>query len=137
MGKVTCGDLYAQLLDRFGITGELTADIRYGVSIGFVSGLAEKVYLGSCMASMVRPGKDDQMDYIVGAVCEVYGLNHTEIDGEYWIYKEKHENYIHTMHNLIDHGQKNSRSWHRLRGILCGVPADELDMNFHERYEKK
>ncbi len=62
---------------------------------GFVSGQAEKVYLGACRAAMFRPSQDR------------YG-----------------------MLNVVT---EDSRDWHHQRALLCGIPNEEVDYEFHIR----
>jgi hypothetical protein len=103
---------------------------------GFAAGQAEKVYLGACQAAMFRPSNDHFEWYYqeVKRIADAYGLEtrvlssfQMETSHEIWIYREKTVVGMWMMQDI------NSPEWHQLRAQLCGIPADEVDVNYHLR----
>lgn len=126
--KKTCGDLYLEAITK------LETDLERRVfAKGFVSGQAEKVYLGACQAAMFRPS-DTTFDFIlsdVQEVCERYKLHYFVFYLasiiEIWIYRSGFQ--IGAWYEFA----KDSPEWHKCRAIACGIPESEIDVNFHER----
>lgn len=133
MQKLTCGPLYKMGLERF--TG-LDPDKIPIFAAGFVSGEAEKVYLGACRAAMFRPSSEwkETLLAIVEDVAERYGLViemlKTSRGPEIWLCKD--QDAVGTV-RLISGLEENSPEWHIMRGHMCGVPHYHLDIEFHKR----
>jgi hypothetical protein len=127
--KKTCGPMYEEALRRYtsmdpGLIGVFAA--------GFISGQAEKVYLGACRGAMFRPSAD-RWPIIMAAVMDVvnrYGLKYQELPEEIWILRD--DTAVHWLAELSD-CEPNSPRWHRIRARLCGVPLSETDEQFHLR----
>lgn len=136
MSKPTCGVLYLEGLEQF--AGE-TAESFLAWTAGFVSGQAEKVYLGACKAAMFRPSDEhfEMVSQIAESVCRRYGLcmrrgvrgNPKKGGNEIWIYRLENADRI---GEWLRH-EENSPKWHTLRAALCGIPANEIDFEFHNR----
>ena len=129
--KPTCGPMYKSALEKY--CGGDPQKIHL-FAAGFVSGEAEKVYLGACSAAMFRPSQDrmGMLSEIVEDVCQRYGL--VSFDGgrgELWICRNMDVwEALREMHAMVP---ANSEEWHRRRAELCGIPLGEVDVNFHER----
>ena len=104
-------------------------------SIGHMRGQAEKVFLGACMAFMIRPGPDWWGWALLAMefTCEHYGLAHyvSAHEGELWgcqswLVQQR-------VHETLLGERKNSPAWHQLRGSLCGIPTAQLDLSYHQR----
>lgn len=126
--KVTCGVLYKDGLEQYCRT-RAEEDL---FAAGFVSGQAEKVYLGACLAAMFRPSPErrEAVQRIVADVCMRYGLTFQFLGDEVWIGRPGR------LGNAIADIQRHPKDTpmhHRVRGIYCGVPPRELDDFFHER----
>lgn len=123
----TCGQLYLEGLAEhgFGKSGSRA------FAIGFMSGQAEKVYLGVCPAAMFHPSPErfDWMFVAAEQVARQYGLIviSDPIDREIWIYR-----HFASAMAWSDY-EKNSPSWHSLRAKACGMPESEIDLEFHNR----
>ncbi len=130
MDKPTCGPLYFEGLKHF---TDMNPEITNIYAAGFAAGQAEKIYLGACSASMCRPSPErvDSMREIVKKVASIYGLFVTEIQCTYGIeiWMCKFEGTIDELLNVSE----NSSEWHTRRGLLCGVPAHQIDHFFHQR----
>jgi hypothetical protein len=132
--RKTCGEFY-----REAISGLATEPEYWAFEYGFVSGQAEKVYLGACTAAMFRPSdeKRKRLMRIVRTVCRRYGLAWTVVgeDEEVWICRAVNVWRVRAMKRY----EKNSPQWHEHRAEICGVPVPEIDLEFHERqgYGKK
>lgn len=131
---VTCGVLYAQQLTRY--CGTDPAKIRL-FSIGMATGQAEKVYLGACLGAMFRPAAEYFSDFRLAIlqVAHAYGLHYRELDAggpapEMWLLRNDTALFLFSE---LSSTSLNSSRWHKLRGDLCGVPWDEVDLKFHER----
>lgn len=123
MNNKTCGEIY---LEAFNGLTELQ---RECFIYGFISGQAEKVYLGACKAAMFRPSQelwDDELT-IIQTVCHRYRLAHTVIEGEIWIHRHG------TLVGDWTKFPRNSPEWHYMRARACGIPPGEIDVKFHER----
>lgn len=127
VGKVT-----QQLRDEF----SHNEDLAEAFACGFAAGQAEKVYLGACPAAMFRPGLDN-FDWYAGQVKKIakgFGLTHTILDShcpetpyELWIHREGVQIGVWLKH------EPNSPEWHKLRAEACGIPSDEVDVDYHLR----
>ena len=131
--KQTCGPLYKAGLEEF--TGMDSRKIPI-FAAGFISGEAEKIYLGACSAAMFRPSADwfDRVFNICHQVARRYELLVRVLDTtkgcEIWILRSNL--FAEMIVQLAGYGE-NTAEWHRVRGRLCGVPEHELDSAFHER----
>ena len=134
MSKPTCGPMYKEALDKYADGDESKS---HAFAAGFVSGQAEKVYLGACRAAMFRPSQDRKamLLEIVADAAARYGLRvvvPVGAKGEVWICRAT---YLPAVEMLRDCHPENENSewWHRHRAFLCGVPDDEVDSKFHLR----
>ena len=129
----TCGPLYKAGLEDFtGMDPEL---IPVFVA-GFVSGQAEKIYLGACQAAKFWPSNKwrDTVVEIVTKVADRYGLYraflHASRGDEVWLcLSPAVVESVESLGNV----DENSSLWHERRGLLCGIPAYQIDFCFHER----
>ncbi len=131
--KVTCGPMYKEGLEKYAGTEPVS---QHCFAAGFVSGQAEKVYLGACSMAMFRPSQDrsGMIEQILDDVCPRYGLAWRKIEGEYWITREGCEHRFGHLEAFPLRPNINGPEWrHRFRGLLCGVPDCEIDEKFHER----
>lgn len=133
MNAMTCGPLYKAGLESF--TGMAPDKIR-AFAAGFVSGQAEKVYLGACRAAMFRPSAENA-PWLLGVVREVaerYGLHVEQLPTsrgvEIWLCRSTCAAF--TVSHLPEIAE-NSEDWHEVRGALCGIPPSLIDRRFHER----
>lgn len=130
--KPSCGPLFKQVweLARKDETSEIAQ-----FSWGHLCASAEKVYLGACVAAMFRPGIMSQDSFVkrLQQVAGIYGLSFlirgSHHNTEYWLFRLDN----HRLIDLIDQVAENSPAHHFIRGILCGVPASEIDLEFHLR----
>lgn len=129
MSKQTCGPLYKKQFDHF--TGG-NPDLVRVFAAGFVSGQAEKIYLGACAAAMFRPAKEnlDLVLEIVEQVKGTYGLYSHQIDEEIWLFGVETIPAIAVLANTV----RETRAWHLIRGMLTGVPLRAIDYEFHKRH---
>ena len=133
MNERTCGPMFMEALEA---AKKATTDPLELFSWGHLTGQAEKVYLGACYAAMFRPGTTERDRFVerLRAICEIYGLSYmalgTKRGVEFWIHRV---GYLHRVGRLKDLTEDSPEA-HALRGFLCGVPADEIDRQFHERY---
>lgn len=131
--KATCGPLYKAGLESF--TG-MDPDKIPIFAAGFISGQAEKIYLGACQAAMFRPPKEwvGVVSEIAHEVADRYGLEGvclpTSRGEELWMVRSPAVRT--SILGLLDMPE-NSPEWHERRGLLCGVPPYHIDVNFHER----
>lgn len=127
--KTTCRPLYYKLQEL--AAGYLTLEAAF--AFGFAAGQAEKIYLGACKAAMFRPksGGQDLLRTILRDIAPVYGLAYTNIGDEFWLFKmsTSTERAILSLLNI----ERDSSEWHMTRAILCGIPFDEIDFEFHKR----
>lgn len=136
--KPTCGPMYKEAIDHYcGSTGpdfcrsNDPALVRV-FAAGFVSGQAEKVYLGACRAAMFRPSAEryGMLIDVASDVARRYGLTVvTGVKFEIWICRDEWAPMVRTLKDA----EENSRIWHECRGFLCGIPFEECDYEFHLR----
>ena len=131
MSKPTCGPMYKEALELY--AGFNPDKVRI-FAAGFVSGQAEKVYLGACYAAMFRPSQDryGMLLETVQDVAKRYGLAVVSPIGgkqEIWICRPEAIGVIERLHDIPEDCPK----WHEHRGFLCGVPRQEIDYQFHLR----
>jgi len=128
--KKTCGSMYKAGLETYAHNED---EVRI-FAAGFVTGQAEKVYLGACRAAMFRPSEDRRamLISIVQDVCSRYDLvyvGHVGSNYEIWICRREWMFEIVRMGDL----KENSPMWHAKRAFLCGIPDMEVDEQFHLR----
>ena len=134
----TCGELYLDLLGRF--TDMDPEKIRL-FAPGFVCGQCEKVFSGACQAAMFRPSLEYRYMVLraVHVSCDVYGLLWDTLGplgaGEIWV--RRLEGLVETRWQelcaMLADGRENTPGWHQLRAAMCGIPADRVDLAYHER----
>lgn len=127
----TCGPLYKEGLEfHTGMDPQLIPVF----ASGFVSGQAEKIYLGACHAAMFRPSGEwlATVETITAHVAKRYGLLvcvlPTSRGPEIWMCKSAE---VCESISALRSMRENSPEWHRRRGLLCGVL--EIDHEFHHR----
>ncbi len=130
--RATCGPLYLEGLETYGCT----KDMHFAFACGFVSGQAEKVFLGACPAAMFRPSPE-HFEWLYDEVTKIavrYGLEiavlpsaQSKTPDEIWIFREGYA--IGRWHD----SPVNSPNWHYHRAAACGIPNDRIDYKFHER----
>lgn len=132
-GRTTCGPLFSDCLCAF---TDLTHNQVETFAAGHLSGQAEKIYLGACLAAMVRPSRlyRSWCLHVCTKLSAIYGLEvsvfeRDEIADEIWIHKPEARPFLEELNAL----EVNSRLWHHIRGFLCGIPAAEIDTHFHTR----
>lgn len=132
--KTSCGPLYKASLQEF---TDMSWEETLLFAAGFISGQAEKVYLGACDAAMFRPSSEmlDGVVAIVKSVAQRYGLEPISISTsrgtEIWI--SKPDTWIAFQIRSMNNVTENTPPWHSLRAHLCGIPVDNVDLKFHER----
>lgn len=128
--KPVCGVLYLDFLRAYCGTDEVK---QKAFAAGFIVGQCEKVYIGACKAAMFRPSESafHWLKEVVDDAAHTYGLTVTTIPAsgviEIWVSRSDPDV------SRMGLYQENSPEWHQLRARLCGIPADEVDTNFHER----
>lgn len=129
MSKPTCGPLYFDGLKNY--AGNDPVAIRL-FAAGFISGEAEKVYLGASPAAMFRPSPDfrDMVLALAEDIAIRYELVVKARKDEIWLCRDS------TVYELVaglDWIGKDTPIYHAQRAWLCGVPTSEIDLSFHER----
>lgn len=119
-----------EALEKYGATDAE----QKAFAAGFVSGQAEKVYLGACRAAMFRPSQEKAgwMLEIVEDVCFRYGLSFYSPVGskqEVWICRIWWAGDVMDLRDM----KEDSAAWHEKRAWLCGIPDAEVDREFHLR----
>lgn len=117
----TCGELYREALKA---TSEVVVD---QISLGFLIGQAEKVFIGACDGCMT---KDIELAGAAIRIAEVYGLTSLLLSPaaaqvnspEVWIYRPPLRFIEYT---------KDSPEWNLHRAALCGVPAEQINLAYH------
>jgi len=129
----TCGPMYRDSLTEF---TDMDPDLIPVFAAGFVTGQAEKIYLGVCEAAMFRPSEKwwDTVMVIVVKVTERYGLWVNTLDTvrgrEIWICASCEAA---SEVSALESVGEDSAEWHARRALLCGVPPSQIDYRFHER----
>lgn len=131
--KPTCGPLFADSLSAF--TDMSDKEVRPFLA-GHLTGLVEKVYLGACPAAMVRPSPEFR-GFVLSALSrlsKIYGLEvsvfeRPEIADEIWLHRPEYAAAVGELSQL----RFESPEWHTNRGLLCGIPLSEIDLEFHKR----
>jgi hypothetical protein len=123
--------MYKEALDLY--AGNAPTLLR-AFAAGFVSGQAEKVYLGACRAAMFRPSQDRAglIADLLADVCRRYGLWFILDVGskkEAWICRPSTMNDVLELKDI----EEDTVEWHLARAWLCGVPVNEVDIEFHKR----
>ncbi len=128
----TCMPMYREAFLKYG--GGVRRKER-AFAAGFVTGQAEKIYLGACDAAMFRPNKEDVnwLWPIVHDVCERYMLYSLSIGDEIWIFNRNDRQRLQELKELYLNGHENSPHWHAVRAGLCGIPWCRIDEEFHNR----
>ena len=127
--RQTCGPMYQQQLKHY--AGDDPLKIRL-FAAGFISGEAEKIYLGSCLAAMFRPSKENfsMVLEVARQVAQTYGLYVDMVgEDEIWIFNCDAIPIVTLLKSTLE----NSRAWHLLRGVLTGVALRDIDYEFHKR----
>lgn len=130
----TCGPLYKEGLESF--TG-MDRDKIAVFAAGFVSGQAEKIYLGACQAAMFRPAPENyhMVFEIAAEVATRYGLRVETMDTsrgtEVWLCGSPAVALA--IRKLPTLERENTPRWHQSRGLFCGIPEHQIDYQFHER----
>ena len=105
-------------------------------TIGYWSAQAQIVSLDLCKAAMFRPNIE-RHPWVFTDLPDItsrYDLVLSEVS-----YDDKRELWISKI-GTIDEIAKlyyvsvNSVEWHKRRGLLCGVPENEIDSDFHKRH---
>lgn len=105
-------------------------------SWGHLAASADKIWLGACQAAMFRPGVSDasRFQFRIEIVAEIYGLEWTYIAAdrgtEFWLFNKDSLRSILLLEKL----SPDSPESHYIRGTLCGIPPEKIDLVFHERY---
>src|SRR3990167_3489879 len=89
--KKTCGPMYLDALHQY--CGDPIDEEKANLfAAGFISGQAEKVYLGACTAAMFRPSADRRsvVESMLDEICGRYGLEWVPMDDEIWIIRHEH-----------------------------------------------
>lgn len=128
--SVTCRVRFEELLQRFtdGTSGQILQ-----AGIFFMAGQAEKVFNRVCPAAMSRPfeGYYDAMAVSIEKIAAHYGLVMVTLPyiNEIWICGSDYQEAIYAMSEL----EMNSSAWHFARARLCGIPSEDVDIEFHLR----
>ena len=125
----TCGEFYQEALTEACGNDKSLVPV---FAAGFINGAAEKCYLGACRAAMFRPSEEWclTVTLLAHSAAKRYGLMVAYgISGEVWIVRPEALDEWRAMRDTAP----NSRTWHTLRGLLCGIPAQDIDERFHER----
>lgn len=134
MGKPTCGVLCMESINEFC----KTEAERKAFAVGHVHGQAEKVYLGACAAAMFRP-QPDQFEWLLNAVQRVAARYSLDVEtlpyegdwsGRREIWISRRGNRI--VGSWLD-SEPDSKRWHTMRALACGIPAECIDTEFHTR----
>ncbi len=151
MDKPVCGEIALKQFEKY--VGSDREKIKI-YAAGFVAGQCEKVYLGACSAAMFRPSADwaSGLMELVKPIAADYGLIVAECNykirqlgsgaiqpiQEVWVLRDgitesifremivRQMDGLHLMADYLD-------TWHRVRGILCGIPSKEIDTEYHKR----
>ena len=124
----TCGVYYKEAISHF--TGG-DPEKMFIFDAGNCRGQAEKIFLGACKAMIARPPMDWRSRYLEIAeyFAHMYGLVLTHIGDEVWMSCPENKGEVEKIMMM----EENSPEWHALRGALCGVPSEGIDLVFHLR----
>jgi hypothetical protein len=128
MAKVTCGPLFQEALNTH--TDMSPEQIRV-FAAGFVTGQAEKIYLGACAAAMFRPSPEHMvmLREVVQETAQRYGLVAvTSHQGELWLCQPQVKGLV--LCQDVRSGRDGV--YHALRALLCGIPASQIDLSYHQ-----
>lgn len=131
----TCGQLFMDAFNHL-TTSESQ---QIGFKMGFLAGLAEKVYMGACPAACIRPnlGELQIMTHAAKAIATVYDLELAtfsigeDYGIELWMFRTEAE--MNKGIKQMSEANINGSFWHSLRAQLCGISPFDVDLNFHER----
>lgn len=134
--KVTCGVLFQKAMTQ--IIQKVGNDPVLLFCSGHVCGQAEKIYLGACSAAMFRPSTEEHRNNLLISVIicsavyelEVSVFEREEIQDEIWLHTPKAGP---ILADCLNNDPVNSVSWHYLRGLMCGIPQESIDHEFHLR----
>ena len=126
-----CEIFYKRLLDTFvGPTGtNRSQDMIF--SIGYMAGEVEKIYLGACKGAMFCPPPYDTSWLFDAAkkIARIYSLYARAltfgIREEIWILKDP--NIALALKAALAYSDKE---FNRLRGQICGIPDEFIDLEF-------
>lgn len=130
--KPTCGPLYNEARETARSFPE-----HLTFSLGFMTGEAEKIYLGACVAAMFRPGSPESMqiqELFAKRLQQIYGVEPLVFFDELWIFRPTTD--VIVAMESMRRAEKNSSEYHRIRAELCGIPLKWIDYEFHKRYAK-
>lgn len=125
-GTKTCGTLFTEALQH--ACGE-DSRLVSAFYAGFITGQAEKVHLGACMAAMFHPSPDHLrlVMEITADTATRYALSWRTIEDEVWIYQPMVESLMYDVYRSLYLTERQ----HVLRGLLCGIPVDRIDPQWH------
>ncbi|MFA5987585.1 MAG: hypothetical protein WC797_02965 [Candidatus Paceibacterota bacterium] len=123
--------LIVPFLKLFGRITKGDPEKEYLFNAGSWDGQAQKIYLGACPAAMFRLPLNKLLSgmKLAKIIAKNYGLNAFNVNNEIWIIQPKYKKYLKIMMTLPE----NSAGWHLLRAILCGIPLDNVDVEYHLR----
>lgn len=134
VSQVTCGVLYLRGFQTE--TNRASGNEFRLFDAGFIYGQAEKIYIGACHAAMYCPAKDNfpGIREVVERAARIYGLKVTQLETkagvEIWLCgTDVIKRAVEGLHVHAENGE----NWHLIRGILCGIPTDQIDKQFHLR----
>ncbi len=118
----TCGSMYK---DALLAVADCAGD---RLSIGFLIGQSEKVFIGACLACMT---KDAEICEAAKRIANMYGLEFSLLSPhtanvrspEIWLSRTSLRFNSHPV---------DSSEWNLLRAAICGVPATEINLNYHK-----
>lgn len=139
--QVSCGFYFAQAREWY--CGDDEEKVQL-FAAGFVVGQAEKIYLGACQAAMFRPSAKHYacVSVAVRNAAKTYGLaiqtlrvtaSPAEEKTELWLLQPR----ALELFTVLSLTPIDSPEWHVLRGLLCGVPMQDVDYKFHVRWGAK
>ena len=105
---------------------------------GYITGQAEKVFLGACPAAVFTADNDSNIDrqtllLIIIDIAKRYQLSMHTFSDQIWICRDM---FVWCKINDLYNSSTitiNSPEWHRIRAELCGIPEDEIDEKYHEQ----
>lgn len=130
----TCGPLFREVYEE---ALKDSNDPLILFSWGHLAASAEKIWLGACNAAVFRPVTSEvsRFQLRIAIVAEIYGLEWTYIGldrgTEFWLFTQDS---LQSVLLLVEKLHTNSPESHYIRGTLCGIPPEKIDLEFHERY---